>query len=554
MTSHPNRRKKNSTVAMERRKATTKAKTKVQPTIETTISASAAKVLHDQTYGEFLQALKLNFSTADKKFLFTTDATGLYKTYLRALPKSERAICKCRACEFFFDRYAGLVALNDAGMAWSPFWFASAYGYPKRYVPMMEALRDRVKAAKVIGVFCTDESLWGRPPGDGWTHIAVAPSHKNRGPEIFGKSPSERMAAMAHRHETVKGFLQDTPYTYIIRAIELLESKALNRGEQFLAPANWLMVQWTKRSNARLWYAVAHAPEGFCHPRASMLGNLIDSIRRGTSMTDIIGAWNAQMDPTAYQRPQAAPATGAITSAERLVAKLGVESSLARRFARLEDLELDWRPSPGPMQSPFTGLFSHLRTTPAKPPIPLGLQRMTWTKFASQVLPYAQSIELQLGRAHSFIALTTAHDPEAPPILKWDFAVRRNPVAWYCYAKLTTPSQWGLSGSFVQVTGVTKLPCQWGTMHQPQHQGTVLVLKGCVDRQNTGSGLFPELLKLEFHAIRSTIEAHSNRTPLQGRESASACGVDIRPNREESLMLRVTTSTTQGMFHIDRWD
>lgn len=230
--------------------------------------------------------------------------------------------------------------------------------------------------------------------------------------------------------------------------------------------------------------------------------------------------------------------------------KLGVTSALARRFARLDELSLDWRPT----REPTSGIFANLRTDSGRAKIPLGMQRMTWEKFTRIVLPGAQKLELQLATHHSFIALTTAADPNAPPILKWDFLAARNPVGWYCYSRFTSSTQWNLRGTFVPVTGICRLPCEWGAFDHPHYRGAVLILEGCVDRNNSASGLFPENLKPEFHSIRSTIEAHSNTTPLTGQVKASACGVDVRPNRTENLMLRVTTSTTQGMVMIDRWD
>ena len=67
--------------------------------------------------------------------------------------------------------------------------------------------------------------------------------------------------------------------------------------------------------------------------------------------------------------------------------------------------------------------------------------------------------------------------------------------------------------------------------------------------------LFPEILKSELHAVRSTIEAYSKSAKLGGYEEASACGLRLQMGETASIKLRVTdgagvvTSVT-----IDRWE
>ncbi len=56
---------------------------------------------------------------------------------------------------------------------------------------------------------------------------------------------------------------------------------------------------------------------------------------------------------------------------------------------------------------------------------------MTWEKFARTVLPDAETIELYVpAEAAPYVAMVTAANPQAPPILQWDRAERRNPVSW----------------------------------------------------------------------------------------------------------------------------
>jgi hypothetical protein len=108
--------------------------------------------------------------------------------------------------------------------------------------------------------------------------------------------------------------------------------------------------------------------------------------------------------------------------------------SLERRYARLEDMkQFLWRAvaasEPG---QEAAGVFQHLNPRePAAPSTPVG-QRITWEEFQHTVLPEATYIEARIPVSPArFMALVTAAQAEAQPILQWDQEGDRNPVSWY---------------------------------------------------------------------------------------------------------------------------
>ena len=83
----------------------------------------------------------------------------------------------------------------------------------------------------------------------------------------------------------------------------------------------------------------------------------------------------------------------------------------------------------------------------------------------------------------------------------------------------------------------------------------MLVIANCLDRNtNQGNALFPETLRADLHGVRSTIEAYSRNAVLGGRESASACGLDIRKGSQWTANVRVFASSGWAEYTIDRWD
>lgn len=544
MTPHPNRSKK------KNRTATTTSRPSPVPR-----RAATVRHLHDEDYSGLLSGVTNSFILfSSAPHLFCTDADGLYDLYLKNIPARFRQHHTCSACRRFIENYGGLVTIGKDGEHAPAMWnreFASEF-----YEPAFQAMHDRVKRAKVTSVFLTKEKTWGLPETGVWKHMAVRPpAHLVY--SGLALTAGQAMAAAIENVKTVSTALGEFTPAMLDQALRLLEGERLAQSEKFIGPVRWLR-RLHDRPKGRLgqnllWAAVAAAPEGYCHPRASVVGSLLEDIAAGMGFADIKKRFDAKMHPLLYQRPQAAPSEGNIKAAEDLVARLGIEASLSRRFARLDELETIWTPHSRPRvpHPPIAGVFDHLR---AESPAGLDLPqiRVTWEKFARVVLPDTEKIEVRLGDRASLLAFTTAQNPDAPLLFKWD-----NPVAWYLYHGGSAPSDWGVSArSWLRVTAIAPLPTMWGARPQPHlGEGVVLVIANCVDRRsNQGNALFPANLRGDLHGVRSTIEAYSKRAVIGGRESASACGLDIRKGSNETAAVRVLASGGWAEYAIDRWD
>jgi len=80
------------------------------------------------------------------------------------------------------------------------------------------------------------------------------------------------------------------------------------------------------------------------------------------------------------------------------------------------------------------------------------------------------------------------------------------------------------------------------------------IIDGAQDRSHAGLALFPELLKSEFHSIRRTIESYSTAGTLEYAEYATACGLQFPIGNGRVVTLRVTTSSGEADYKLDRWD
>jgi hypothetical protein len=542
-----------------------------------TAVATAADGNDGRDYERLLELVRERFTRTTGP-LFLVEPSGksdLWYTYLGNLP-ARRGHYSCSACRRFVEQFGSLVVIDESGdlipVAWDP------DEAPPFFEESVAALARRVRRGKVVGVWYTTERVLGLPRNRDrendcvWHHLAaeLPDGHRSLLPAMSG--PSQKTAWSVERFRMLARGLGEFAQPTIERGTALLAQDQLYRSNRHLEQARWLLTLKKsiakprgKRRNHLIWRAVATAPEGWCHVRGGVLGTLLEDVQRGLSLQNIQRRWRDKLDPTQYQRPQAAPKVGAVKVAEKLVEDLGLRAAFARRFARLDEVVTLWRPegsepdelvqadSSEPL---FAGLPTREQTDPEW--ITRTKQHVTWARFRRKVLPAARRIQARPCRVDSFAGLVTAQDPDAPAILQWDLPDKRNPVSLYTYSRGSRPQRWGLRElQWVDVTGVCLRPAHWYDEGAFPHQsrGAIFLLRGCREINAKGLALFPETLRSELHGVRSVIEAHSNRSKLGGYNEASACGLMIEdPSGGYPLQLRVTTGAGTADYTIDRWD
>lgn len=508
----------------------------------------------DEQYAELEAAIALPDGP-----LFQTDANPdyLWDAYLLNLREDRRQHYNCHCCRHFIQRFGGLVTIDDSGRQRSALW---AFMPPDFFLRAVESLHSLVKSAKVTGVFLSADTVLGTPRTKEWTHLAA----KNHKPFI-GKLLTAGQAA-AEKLEDYKMLchgLADYSRDAVEQAVRVLKADAVDRSEKALGIAEWFLKLHTaikdntKAKRNLTWLAAATAPPGFCHVRSTMISTLLDDINSGLPFDDIARRWKDKMHPLQYQRPTAAPKEGAIRQAEEMVAKLGLERSLLRRYATLDDvLAKLWAPRALPEAAKTGGVFDHLRNQRKPESIELPATKMTWEKFSRTILPSALGVEIQAPSRGNYYGLVTATDPDAPAILQWDGlnGHPRNPVSWYVYHGGSTASNWNIVSGWRNVTAIFQGPFKWQEPTKFKHFGesVCFAIEGCQETRNAELCLFPEILKAEFHGIRAVIEAHSKSGGITGKESGNANGLTF--NNDSPVTVRVRTAEGLASYIIDRMD
>ncbi len=523
----------------------------------------------DREYDAFLARVRARFNAnidSGKRPLFTTDVGNLWDLYLNTFTDpAERQHHNCNACRHFIERFGGLVVIDTNGLQEPAVW--DPKDASEQYRPALDAMHAAVKKARVTGVFLSSEQKLGEAKTGVWRHLAVelpkSMLHRDR-----LLTAGQAMAEKRENFGIMARAMADFTPAVLDAALGLLRSDSLYRSEKVLGQAEFLKEVQTKldaagknkkaRENV-LWLFVALSHNGFCHPRTSMIGTLLEDLAAGMAFDEVKARFAAKMNPLQYQRPQAAPAAGNIAQAEKIVEKLGIAPALRRRHATLADILVKlWEPAASKLEAQAGGVFGHLLPKAAPDPVQAGGNTMTFAKFAAKVLPHAERIELQVPNHGAFCALLTASDADAPPILQWDSEDHRNPVSGYLYTGGSNSSAWGLKpSSWVQVLAVTHKPSMWNGLSNFVHQGTgaLFVLEGCRDSRNDNMCLFPEILRSELREVRSTIEAFSRSSGPDMPYGQLASGIML-DGGDSRIRVRVTSAngTLVTTYDIDRFE
>lgn len=499
--------------------------------------------------------------------LFVTQSPDLYRLFLDSVPAALRQINSCSACRRFFAHYGGLVRLKANGKAVSVMWNPETA--PQPYTDAVRALARAVEQAAVAGVFLTQQQTWGQAIKGSWEHLSVEPAASLLFKPTAIKSASQVAAEKKEEHGMLLRGLADFPQELVKKAHSLLTTEALYRSEKCIGNARWLLDVHEQRKATRntqeqdnvVWLAVARAPAGFCHVRSSMIGTLLEDLAADMPFAEIKTRFDTKMQPQNYQRPQAQPSAGNIAQAEKIIEKLRAAGALERRFARLADIQTLWLPQ-APLQAEKKGVFSHLvpAAKASSGSVEVPQITMTWDKFRRTVLPSAETIEYFVPSSkQSYLALVTAKDADAAPILQWDLPEQRNPVSWYFYIGGSAPERWNLKpGGFHPVSAVALQPSMWNADKSFSHHGekVIFVLKDSRDKDYvSGAGFFPEFLRSEFHGIRATLEAYAKSAVIADKDAAEACGIGLQKGIPGNHIFRVTQSGgIQATYKLDRWD
>lgn len=513
---------------------------------------------HDPRYQRFVRDVAVTFAEiAASETLFTTNTIGAWPAYLRTFPEGQRQFHNCNACRRFVEDGLTLAVLRDGNIVsiaglisdrlrangWGDDWELAA----------IAAVAARVAVSVALApLYVTPEEVTiGRPVTGHWSHMyAILPERCVR------LDPNAVVSEIENGVTSLDNVLTKQSLHSLNVAVEILKSGMLLRAEKALPQAEFILElkrKLNKRSSVArrhiLIQAACEAPAGFCHPNASMVGTLLEGINARLPVEELARRWNEKMDPMKYQRPTAPLSEGQIREADRKAVEAGISKrTLERRFARIDEVETVWaRLYRSPIDS--YGPFRALGARDPESVIELhGVTPMTWTRFARELLPRAHRIQVvfALGQRYPLGAYLTAVNYAEPSLFQWD-----NHLSIYMYKNGSIAGDWALPyHTRVDVLAVGREPWPGLAHHNPL---ACLILSGARDPNARCSAIFPEHLKGEYREMRRAIAAYSDQHAPARPTGQLASGLLLTPGWCNH-QIRVTTASSVGTVHIDRWE
>lgn len=530
-----------------------------------------------QEFDHMVNTLQEAFDAKGKLYgatLFTVGVNHLSTAYLKTFEDlSERAEHDCHVCREFMRQHGNLVFITPKGQVIPAFWDATVV--PESYFDQVNALQKMVAAGKVTGVYFAERVKLGHREAGSYPHFALTVPRAVVATGI-DSAHAQTMQARENFLTLSRGLQAYTPEV-LARASLLINARLGDecpqlKNLQFLmnlhADLKSTSASVTRKSRAvnLRWLAVANAPTGFCNPRGTVIGTLLDELLEGSNETSAMTRFCEKTAADVYQRPVAAPTEGNVKTAEKLIDKLGLEPALHRRFALLDEVPKMWTtPQQAAPAKKEGGVFAHLETKGAPAQKPKVSKKevnggvLSWEKFKRTVLPGAQRIELLLPSGRLVLGgVLTAVNADAPPLMSWDREDARNPASTYVHMKGAPADAFDLeAGTYAQVLAIVTMPWKWNPATADfGHSGELLVLEGAEDESVDELGIFPQDLRSELHQVRTTIEAYSKEGTIQDVDGQKAQGLMLSYGRPvpHLCQLRVTNALGCTFYNIDRWD
>jgi len=393
----------------------------------------------------FAELVRSAFQEMAAGGLFVVNISGddLYESYLGAFPDGtnpvfrERTEHDCSSCKHFIRR-VGMVIDQDRNTVWDK--AARTAEYP--YNEVASDLAAMVKAAPIRDVFRVQESGIGTAMNRGvspsgqverWHHF-----HTGSIPKRFrAASPGEAQGAYRTTVQVFRRGLEELTTDALETVLALIDANNLYRGEEhrekvagFLKTQQEFLDLGAVDRERFVW---ARADDPATRFRNTAIGTLVQDLSEGMDVTKAVKRFEAKVAPENYKRTSAVITPGMVKEAMKTITTMDLEPALERRFARVEDVNVNdvlWVDNQvKPLMAGGLGdmLMDHAQAAQGYELDEKRAEDIAVDEFLASVLPEAAAVELLLKTAHlgNLMSLTAPVHPAPHQLFQWD-----NDFAW----------------------------------------------------------------------------------------------------------------------------
>jgi hypothetical protein len=373
---------------------------------------------------------------AKRLFSTTSDADCLWNTYLSSFPEGSNPIYKkrteydCSCCRHFIKNLGGVINVIDGKVVtlWDfkidgPFQaVANAMGaYVRRHVIDNVYLHSE----RMVGAANSRQLLEDKTVKT-WDHFYVnLPDSAVVSKAQIGPKGSESHAT----HDVMKRGLSEITPDAVETVLELIAQGSLYRGEeQKFAVTEFRKLLQHFVSLSRLsqelfvWEHMEGVPESVARIRNTVIGTLLMDLSEGKDMEDAVKGFETKVAPTNYKRPTALVTKAMVAQAQKTVDELGLTTALERRYAVIDDLNVNNILFADRATKKALNVFDEIAAGAAVDVKKLGkVEEIPIAEFVAKVLPTAKIVEALFENLHagSMVSLIAPVDPTAKQLFKW---------------------------------------------------------------------------------------------------------------------------------------
>ena len=417
-------------------------------------------------------------------FMIDLDKDILWDTYLASFPSGANEIFRkrgafdCSCCRSFIRQFANVVTIKDNKLV-------SIWDFQTNdttYQPVIDTLSSLVKSAAIKDVLVTKERAFGTDYNheqfednsiQTWSHFRI--ELPKRFVTKSDKSEASLMGSFRDVRNVFERSLEELSQDSIETILDLITERSLYKGEEWQgALLKFLDLHKTyhtlpddEKSNF-CWITSVSIGGAIGKIRNHSIGVLLQDISKGIGIEKAVRKYETVIvPPENYKRPKLDYSAKQTEQAEAMVIELGLENSLGRRHAKLDDIRVTnviWaNRDAAKVMDGLGGVFESLRQDIPEDPkkfervVGIGIE-----DFIANILPNAKNIGILLENKHedSLVSLIAPILNNNHTLFKWN-----NSFSWAYKGNVTDSLKQRVKAAGGSVTGALRFSLQWNSAY-----------------------------------------------------------------------------------------
>lgn len=386
-------------------------------------------------FKEYAKLIEERFNKISKGELFrvNVDKKELWNLYLDSFPEGTNEIYKerrshdCQTCRGFIKKIGNVVAIKNGKLL--TIWDVEAKG---EYKIVTNALNEFIKKQEISEVFRTNERVAGtvfniqlldEGKSITWNHF-----HGKIQSKYISDQPNTDIGLVNSTINVFKRGLDEITTDSIEIVLDLIDQDSIYRGQEFkekVEKFKKLKDKYDKLSGGKKDLFHFENYDNFCAKiKNEVIGTLLVDISNGVDLTKAVKSFEDKVAPLNYKRPKSLITQKMIDQAMCTINDLGIEDSLYRRYAKLDDITVNNvlfadRSSAVKMKGSIENLLSKEVKESTKNFD--NVEEIFIDDFIENVLPKASELEILVSndKTSNLVSLIAPKNNDAPNILQW---------------------------------------------------------------------------------------------------------------------------------------